>query len=204
MGSRPGGRIARQAEVPPHIESELDRNFPYSLPLDLGDCQVRYRRGRWMSLYDDPRDEAPARVRETFAWIERRGERIGAVGFREIDVPDLYNPDEFVIAMDNEDADLGAIADVLRSAWPDLQMMPFGPVLELSYAWVRPCAEGRGVWAPVAQEFLKRLMRRCSLVVSFAVPLEYSSPRDGAEADETRQAHDRRQAAMIRLAHSKL
>lgn len=177
-------RIRRRARVPSYIRREVTRGFPFRLKTDLEGYEVHYRRSNWMPLHDDPYEEPWVRVRETFAWIIRQGERVGAVGLREFSAP-CASADEFAVAMDNEDGELGGLASALVTAWPDLNIVGFGPIIELTCVWVVPGHEKPKIWRPVVTALLRKLPPRYSILVAYALPLEYAGLRRGGDAIAT-------------------
>jgi hypothetical protein len=197
-----GSRLRRETGVPRHVRARIAGRSPRRLPVELADCDVFYRPGRWNRLEDDERKDPVVRIRETFAWIEKEGECIGAVGFNEIKPAQHYSTGTFVLTMDDHDADYGAIACALASGWPDLEPVAFGPILELSYLWAPLRPSALDALRPVVTSLIQELLPRCSIILALAAPLEYAS--DDLESEAEKLARTRRRAAMARLARREL
>lgn len=199
-------RVRRLNQLPWDFDRETQarRRYPHSLGV-LPGYQVSYRRGGWRKLEtmqpDEPYlegEEFSVRIRETFAWIESGGRRVGAVSFQEIDA-ELVPSHFFWTAMDDESAYLSRVADVLASEWEytEVDLFAYGPVLELREVWVEPRHQTQGIWKPVAKALIAKLLPKCSILFVHAYPLEYSGmvPENAA----TEPALRRRRDALVRV-----
>lgn len=194
-------RRRRTAAVPKHLQNELGRKFPYRLRADAEGYEIHYRRGGWTALIGDRDQAIGLRVRETFAWIVRGDDKVAAVAFREFSAPHT-SAKAFLRAMDGEDGDYGGLASAILSGWPDLAIMRYGPVLELSYVWARLGENALALLRPAVAALLKRLPKDYSVLVSHAVPLEYLD--DDLDEGLSSLGFQRRLSAIKRVAAREL
>jgi hypothetical protein len=178
--------------------SDRPRRYPHTLDCGLDQHIVRYRRSRWRSLGEWEEELAPVRLRETFAWVEREGKRVAAVGLTEID-GHTVGPWEFWAQLDSQSQYLNDWAETLLSAWANFpfDVLSYGPALDVELVWIEPRYPYRGIWKPVAQAFIERMMPSCSLLLASCFPLEYAglAPR----GKPSRIGFERRRAALMRV-----
>lgn len=198
-------RIRRMSEMPHSLKVELaqELKYPHRIPVDIAELEVRYRRGSWWTINernkptsDDEYDDR-VRYRSTTAWILRGEERVGAITFNEYELP-IAADDEFYAAMDDYSAQAESLAEACCSCWEDFTMnvSAYGPVVELDSVWIKPRSISLSAWRPVLHELIRRLTRRCSILIMLPFPEEYAG-RAGPET-ASRLGFRRRQDAMIR------
>lgn len=196
----PNDRLRRSADAPHFVRKEVDgRRYPYHK--DIHSYRVEYRRERWRDplagCSDDPDERPTFRRRKTFGWLFRDDEKIGAIEVREYDLCAFDCNETLWRAADMDGFDAGRVVYVLCSQWRDLggDVAAYGTIVELVGLWLLPSEHAvRG--ASILDEFLQKTVRRYSIIVLKAFPLEYES-RLG-DRPELIPAFERRLRAMQR------
>lgn len=159
---------------------------------------IKYNRSRWSKL---DLDLDVVDHRRTAAWISWEGQHIGSIELFEYHVDIGYEASEFLDAMDDHSQDTANLAAVVCAHWEDpVELMQYGPIVELRRAWANPATSRGGRFASGLNFLLDGLFARRALLILKAFPLEY----EGSVSARTEAAFRRRRSALMRYYSSTL
>jgi hypothetical protein len=118
-------------------------------------------------------------VRRIYCWLFADEQHVGSFELIDFDQPDLafVDDDEFCFLMDAISDSAMVLAELLVQHWPDVAttLFPFGRIILIDRAWVKPGVTGRSQWAAVLRRLIEIECRRYSLLVLKAFPLEHEN-----------------------------
>ena len=164
---------------------------------DSGDreFELHFRRTLRSRLNLDVPASQSVRYRELLAWVTQDGVTIATIKATEIDVPDLFDSNDFFFQMDGHSEQFCELAEVIVGSWtyPD-DIWLNGSVVEISRVWVAPEWSNGRLFKDSISVFIDAVDANASLVLAKAFPLEY----EGHVTQENEERFKRRQQAMVR------
>ena len=158
--------------------------------------ELRYHRSRWQSDRDVP--GVHQRILQSRLYLN--GCHAGSFLLTEVRPEPLIANDRFLEWADVRSAEMLDLAETICEHWVDVsEVSDFGTILELTRAWMSPRFSS-GERFSLAANALAALSAEWSLLVLKAFPLEY----EGMVTDLNKDAHKRRQKAMVRHYRSTL
>jgi hypothetical protein len=181
----------RRSDTPP---SEMGEPFPSHLKsireIDLSaDAGFigRYRKypRAWLA-------EAPDRIyqRRIYCWLFADSELVGTFQILDFDLPSerYVSDEEFWELMDDYSNSTMELAEALSATWPDISdtILPYGPVVLIDRAWVKPKSARYSEWAGVLRRLIELEYRNHSVIALKAFPIE-REPNDDENRFESRR-----------------
>jgi hypothetical protein len=196
-----GPRAARLADAEPLFvrnETNANRRYPYRRQIVAGgeELTLLYRLSGWAGIADST---DVARQRTLFSWLRRQEETIGALRFDQVDLDFWATNGDVFLTLDAESHELMKLAEVLTPGWEDVatEVGSYGPIVEFQGVWMKHAYANGALWLPAAQHFLTTTLRKRSLLVLQAFPLEYEGRVH--ESRPTERGFERRRRALMRL-----
>jgi hypothetical protein len=121
--------------------------------------------------------------RHIHCWLFAENEEVvGTFELIDFDDPcDGYVDDEdFWMLMDSHDNSTMELAEALTATWPDISasLFPYGAIILVDRAWVKPQYARRSEWAAVLRRLIEIEFRDYSVITLKAFPLEFTSKDD--------------------------
>lgn len=182
-------------ELANHIEAVPKLRHRLSIPVSVGTVDFAYHQSRRSRMMDG---EGVVRKREFVGKILVDGRQAGALRFVEYTPDPMIDNRDFFETMDADSISEYVLASVLCEGWRHLSsdVSDYGPILELSTAWMAPAFARGGLWARVAEHVIGHVSPRYALLIMKAFPLEYEGlAPEGSSLGRSLLA---RQAAMKR------
>ncbi|CAO3425106.1 hypothetical protein [Azospirillum doebereinerae] len=181
--------LARHLEAIPKLRRRL------SIPVPAGVVDFSYHQSRRFRMMDG---EGAVRKREFVGRILVDDHQAGALRFVEYTPDPMIDNSVFFETMDADSISEYVLASVLCEGWSHLSsdVSDYGPIIELSTAWMAPAFARGGLWARVAEHVIEHVSPRHALLIMKAFPLEYEALEP--EGSSLEQNFLVRQAAMKR------
>jgi hypothetical protein len=152
---------------------------------------VCHRTRKWRRTADECVSE-----RQLLCWVMCRGERIGALDFREWHIDSLADESTFLEHMDRHTSANAAVSEVLCACWDFSELLDRGAVVEFRRSWMSFENSTGKIWPIAANTVIDHFYSKSAIIILKAFPLEYEGHVDQDQG--ARRWFDRRRSAMIR------
>jgi hypothetical protein len=152
---------------------------------------VCHRTRKWRRMADECVSE-----RQLLCWVMRRGERIGALDFREWHIDSLADESTFLENMDRHTSANAAVSEVPYASWDFSELLDRGAVVEFRRSRMNVASSTGKIGSIAANTVIDHFYSKSGMIILKAFPLEY----EGCVGQDqgTHPWLDRRRSAMMR------